>query len=235
MQPGGIEPPRGVTSTPPGPKPGAFASFATAAVSGDRRRLVAAGLVCRWLPPRVHHSTTEVRAGVEPASQGLRALRLTVRPPHPFSPGQECSTTPGRSYVRALCDNFFHYAILAPTGLIFLIKRLHVTVQTPLSAPSSQTRPPPRHADARWSLGRESQARSLQEAPQTRLAETQRTTRQVVAPLKTNAPRRRLASQAGCRYAGDPERPRLRYDLSRFASSTYFRRTIQKRPLMETV
>ena len=42
LQPGGIEPPRGVLSTPPGPKPGAFASFATAAVSGDRRRLVEA-------------------------------------------------------------------------------------------------------------------------------------------------------------------------------------------------
>jgi len=79
-----------------------------------------------------------------------------------------------------LCDNFFHHAILAPTGLIFLIKRLHVTVQTPLSAPSSETRTPSRHADARWSLGRERQACPLEEAAETGLAKASEKTPQVI-------------------------------------------------------
>ena len=192
---------------------------------GARRGLVAAGIFCRWLPPRVRHSFAEPRVGVEPTISSLAGgAPYHLATGAPSTPGQECNTAPGRFHIlgsgfyftQGTCHGRGHHAALEASG------------QANARTASQDTR-------ARRCVGRERQACPRQETSQTRLAETQRTTRQVVAPLKTNAPRRRLASQAGCRYAGDPERPRLRYDLSRFASSTYFRRTIQKRPLMETV
>ena len=135
------------------------------------RGLVAAGLICRWLPPRVHSFNGvpgRSRTGFSRfAGQAADRSPSGTRP----TSGQECNTAPGRSYVQALCNNFGDYAILAPTGLIFLIERLHVSVQTPLSAPPSETRTPSRQTDACWSLDRERQARPLQEAPQARLAQ----------------------------------------------------------------
>ena len=195
---------------------------------GTRRGLVAAGLVCRWLPPRVHSFSGvpgRSRTGFSRfAGQAADRSPSGTRP----TPGQECNTTPGRSYVQALCDNFFHYAILASTGLIFLIERLHVTVQTPLSAPSSETRTPSRHPDARWSLGRERQTRPLQEAPQTRLAEAAEEAPQIVdSRQKRRTPPGDSRLEAGCWSSGDPDRPTLGYALVRSASSTYFRRTIR--------
>src|SRR5262245_34031992 len=56
---------------------------ATAVGGGVRGALVAAGCVCRWLPPRVP-CDSEARAGVEPACRDLLVPGLTVRPPRLF-------------------------------------------------------------------------------------------------------------------------------------------------------
>jgi hypothetical protein len=63
-----------------------------------RRGLVAAGIICRWLPPRVHSFSGvpgRSRTGFSrSASQAADRSPSGTRP----TPGQECSTTPGRFY-----------------------------------------------------------------------------------------------------------------------------------------
>ena len=124
------------------------------------------------------------------------------------------------------------------------------TLETPSRSQAGQSH-------AQCPMDRRREARARQETPQTRLAETQRGTRQVVAPPKTTHPASDARRKRGAGSTGDPEsasplqtRPStlrvrsggtsskgLHAILLRDpnASSTYFRRTIRKRPLMETV
>ena len=188
-----------------------------------RRGLVAAGLVCRWLPPRAH-SSAEPRAGIEPALSAI-AMGATYHSSTGAlsTSGPERNTAPGRSCTQALCDNFFDYAILAHVGPILLIERLHVTVQAPLGAPLSETRASGRHTDARRFLDRERQACSLQETPETGLAQTQKVAAQVNSGL-----RNKTGPESDSRPFGASTSPsKSNLWISHNASSTYFRRSIR--------
>lgn len=108
VRPGGLEPPRGVSAPHPIPNRERLPGFATVAQSGVRRGLVAAGVVCRWLPPSNRHSSAESGAGVEPAISPLAKVAAYHSPTRTHSTaGQGCNTAPGRSCV--------HYKIYSLT------------------------------------------------------------------------------------------------------------------------
>ncbi len=160
LPPKGLEPLRGADTPHQLPKLARLPCFATAA-------------------------TAEVRAGVEPAYRDLRVPGLTVRPPHPFvtTSGQECNTAPGRF---SILGSFFtpvnhSRSLRAGKALAQHVHHIgvpHAQAQTQ-SQETARAHSCPCEIDRPVERGR--QARTRQEAPQTRLAE--KASRQV-APTK---------------------------------------------------
>lgn len=159
--------------------------FATAAVSGNSRGLVAAGLVCRWVPPSIHHSTTESGAGVAPAISTLAKDAAYYSPTRTHSPsGHECNTARGRFFILTHAHRLKYNQASPVGGGEFYVEKVHQVHKVPSGAQAGPL-------TGRWPVGRRGDPRPQEEAPQTWLAEARQAAQRLTERALT---KRALAS-----------------------------------------